>query len=181
MPDSRLPAIREHLEKHLKSRVNVLNFFKGPIHQLPDGFCVLEFEPNEKRNVWVYATCGMSCGDSIPIELFLLSPIQTADHVELLYAVAHFHLTGAPLDFSHTVNFGRPWLPDSKCDHGVISAIGSEIDSAEINGEEVQFLWLIPITEAEREFKKKHGFEALDEKFADAELACEDPLRKSVV
>jgi hypothetical protein len=178
---SRLSALRAHCEKHLKSPVKVLQFDKGPVSQLPEGFCVLEFEPSEKRSVWVYATCGMSCGEALPIEIFLFSPRQAPEHLELLYAIAHFHITGEELDFSHTVNFGRPWLPESNCEYGLLSAIGSDIDTLEIDGDEVQFLWLIPITEAEREYKKKHGFEALEEKFAGADMACEDPQRKSVV
>ncbi|MBX9950340.1 MAG: suppressor of fused domain protein [Candidatus Obscuribacterales bacterium] len=177
----RLSALKAHCEKHLKSPVKVLHFGKGPIDKMPEGFCVLEFEPSEKRNVWVYATCGMSCGDAIPIEIFMFSPRQASEHLELLYAIAHSHVTAEALDFSHTVNFGRPWLPESKCEYGLLSAIGSDIDTLEIDADEVQFLWLIPITEAEREYKKKHGFEALEEKFARADMACEDPQRKSVV
>jgi hypothetical protein len=45
----------------------------------------------------------------------------------------------------------------------------------------VQFLWLLPITKQEVEFKKKYGLEALEQKFDESAFNYLDPQRKSVV
>jgi suppressor of fused protein SUFU len=45
----------------------------------------------------------------------------------------------------------------------------------------VRCLWLIPITRAERDYKKENGLEALAELFERSGFAFMDPLRFSVV
>jgi hypothetical protein len=45
----------------------------------------------------------------------------------------------------------------------------------------VRLLWMIPITEAEVGFKKKHGLEALEEKFEAAQFNFLNPFRPSTV
>lgn len=45
----------------------------------------------------------------------------------------------------------------------------------------VRFLWLLPITRAEREFKKARGTGALKQRFEEAQLDVLDPRRASVV
>src|SRR5262245_31575846 len=91
-------------------------------HELPAAFAVLEFAPSSKRDMWTYATCGMSQpGDAYPLELHLFASSPARDLTELLTAVAHYHRTGNPLGIGHTVNFGRPWLPGSLCEFGLLS------------------------------------------------------------
>jgi hypothetical protein len=123
-------------------------------------------------------------GDADPIELHLFSPIKSEAHVELLTAVAHYHLTGEYLGLGHTVNFGRPWLPESECDHGLVSLPyldGPNLEWLNIEGRAIRFLWLIPITKAEVKFKRTQGLEALEEIFEATSFDYLDPLRKSVV
>jgi hypothetical protein len=156
---------------------------KGPIEELPDGFCVLEFSPGQGRSMWTYATCGMSIAiDERPIELHLFSPAQAEELVELLTIVAHYHRTGARLGLGHTVNFGRPWLPGSKCSFGLISLPyldGPDLEIARSRAfqHDVRCLWLIPITAREVEFKKQRGFQALEDLFQAASINYVDPLR----
>jgi hypothetical protein len=122
--------------------------------------------------------------DEAPLELHLLSPVATTEHVELLTAVAHYHRTGARLGLGHTVNFGRPWLPGSRCTHGLISLPyldGPDLEILSVDGKTVRFLWLIPITKEEVEFKKKNGLEALEARLEEANFAYGDPKRPSVV
>lgn len=45
----------------------------------------------------------------------------------------------------------------------------------------VRFLWLVPITERERAFKKTHGTEALEQRLEAAQFNYLDPERNSVV
>ena len=42
-------------------------------------------------------------------------------------------------------------------------------------------LWVLPITSAELEFKKKHGLEALERRFEESDLRYWDTARASVV
>lgn len=155
----------------------------GRIGELPDDFCVAEF-PREERDYWTYATVGMSQPeDEAGLEIFLLSPVQSPLHVETLSAIAHYHRTGKPLDLGHTVNFGRPWLPGSRCEYGLLSLPyleGPKLEYARIAGRDVRFLWLIPITKSEVELKKKHGLEALEARFDEAQFNYLDPNRPAV-
>ncbi len=179
---TRLQEMQNHYETAFESKPTACTFNKGPVQDFPEDFCVFEVPPCSKRDVWIYATCGMSFTDSDEIETFLLSPRQAPELVELLYIFAHFHLTGERLDAGHTVNFGRPWLAGSSCDHGLLSTMdGAKVERATIDEKEVHFLWLIPITEAERDYKIKFGLEALDELFVEKEVDCADALRASSV
>ena len=122
--------------------------------------------------------------DSEPIELHLFSPVESPAHVELLTAIAHYHRTAARLGVGHTVNFGRPWLPGSRCTHGLISLPyldGPTLELLSGNDVTVRFLWLIPITPRELEFKKERGLDALERRFEEAEFRYLDPRRESVV
>jgi len=135
--------------------------------------------------MWTYVTCGMSQpGDNSQIELHLFSPWQADELVELMVATAHFHRTGAALDVSHTVNFGRPWLPDSNCDQGLVSLPYLDGPSLEIfqrSEGPINFYWLLPITRSERDFKMANGVEALENRFDALEIDYGNPLRASSV
>lgn len=157
----------------------------GPVWDLPKGFHVRRFGPAGARPAWTYATVCMSQEeDESRLELHLLSRIETVEHVELLTIIAHYHRTGARLGLGHTVNFGRPWLPQSRCTYGLISLPyldGPKLEILDLGTMKVRFLWLIPVTEQEVEYKKKHGIEALEAKFEDAKFDYLDPYRDSVV
>lgn len=158
---------------------------KGPREELPEEFTVIEFPLSTVRSMWTYATAGMSQpGDDLPVELHLFSPKPSQSHVELLTAIAHYHRNEAQLGMGHTVNFGRPWMPGSLCDHGLISLPyldGPDLEILEIEDNTVHFLWLIPITRHELEFKKKNGLEALEKEFDKHNFNYLDPLRDDVV
>ena len=152
---------------------------------LPESFRVVRFAPAPGRRRWIYATSGMAKpGGSHSLELHLASPVESDDHVQLLAAIAHHHVTGPGLGLGHTVDFGTPWLPGSACDHGLISLPyldGPKLEEYRGPGGPLNCFWLIPITRAERKFKSQHGLEALERLFDAAGLQYLDPARPSVV
>lgn len=135
--------------------------------------------------MWTYATSGMSAvSDENPLELHLFAPREDDQLVELLTAVCHFHRHESFLHLGDTVNFGRPWLDDSLCEFGLISLPyldGPTLEWMEKDTFKVQFLWLIPITKAEREYKKRFGLEALEAKLEAASFDYLNPARPSAV
>ena len=161
-----------------------VGFVGGPTHALPDGFKILEFKPHRDRAMWTYATCGMSSeNDVFPVELHMFSPKKSGEPVEVLVATAHFHRTGSALCLGHTVNFGKPWIEQSPCDHGLISLPyldGPSLENLEVRNATVKCLWLIPITKSEVEFKKKHGLDALENRFDEMQFNYLDSMRNPV-
>lgn len=161
---------------------------RGPAAELPASFRVLVFEPTRERQLWVYATCGMSDppGDSA-IELHLFSPVEYSGHIELLTVVAHYHRTGHPLDaVGSTVYFGREWMPGSHLTYGLISRPYRDGHSLECLSDKndnriASCYWLLPITKSEREYKKQFGLEKLEALFDQHGLQYADPQRAPVV
>jgi hypothetical protein len=103
---------------------------------------------------------------------------------ELLVVTAHDHRTGKRLALGDTVNFGRPWVLGSLCDHGLISLPyldGPTLKWLTINGDETRFLWLIPITKLEVEFARENSLEALESRFQKQRFNYLDPQRQPVV
>ncbi len=126
----------------------------------------------------------MECHDK-PIEIHLFSLEKDESLVELLTSVAYYHMTSEnKLGLWHTVNFGHPWKPNSKCEFGLISLPyldGSELESLNIKDQLVKFYWLIPITHREIEYKKKYGVDKLEDRFELAQFNYLNPLRNSVI
>jgi hypothetical protein len=151
-----------------------------------DNFKVLEFSPTKNRDMWTYATCGMSTMDEeIPIELHIFSRKQDKKLVELLTVIAYYHRENN-LGLFHTVNFGESWQGNSKCTYGLISLPyldGPTLENLYLQpiDENLKFYWLIPIYENEVEYKKKYGIEKLENKFDETSFNYLDPNRNSVV
>lgn len=150
-----------------------------------DHFHVLRFAPADDE-LWIYASVGAwawSNGNRPGLEFVVATDHPTDRAVELL-AMASFYNRDIPLGVGHSVPHGGPWLPGSKCDHLLVSLPypwGPELEIAHVGERHVDFLWLLPITKAERNFKAKHGLEALEQRFEDAELAFWNASRDSVV
>lgn len=157
---------------------------EGPTHELPVGFGVLEVPPHGERPLWTYATCCMSeQGDEAPLELHLFSPRRADELVELLTVIAHYHRTGARVGLHHTVNFGRPWLEQSKATFGLVSLPyldGSKLEWLGEEGGSTRFLWLIPITERERDLKRDQGIEVLEQRMEASGFDYSSPERPSL-
>jgi|GraSoi_2013_40cm_1033754.scaffolds.fasta_scaffold02500_5 hypothetical protein len=177
--------IRSHWIQNWGDVPEIVEFSKGPIGDLPPEFRILRFSPNPKRSMWTYASVCMSQpADPNSIELHLFAPRLNDSIAELLVATVHYHRTGCRLALGDSVNFGRPWWGGSLCDHGLICLPyldGPRLESLELPGQRVRFLWLIPVTPAEVQYKRIHGLEALETKLEQANVSYVDPLRASVV
>jgi hypothetical protein len=162
----------------------------GPVHELPERFRVLEFEPGRDMRhwntaYWIYATrCMSEETDDLPIELHLFSPFRSEEPVELLTITAYYHRTGRKLGLGHTVNFGKPWIGRSACEFGLISLPyldGPALENMLLAAKIAKFYWLIPITEQERNYIKEHGLSVLEQKFEESNFNYADVSRCSVL
>lgn len=177
--------IKLHYSKVWEVEPKIYYFDKGPSNELPHNFRVLEFPPHKNRKMWAYATCCMSQEmDNLGLELHMFSSKKDTEIIELLTIVAHFHRTEHNLGLNHTVNFGRPWQDESKCNFGFISLPfidGPLLENMQYHSQTIKFYWLIPITKAEVEFKKENGTEALENAFEKANFNYLNPNRRSVI
>jgi Suppressor of fused protein (SUFU) len=177
--------IQKHYEKSWHATAVMQPFTCGPTHELPSDFSVLKFSPAASRREWIYATSSLSQeGDAKFLELHMRSESEDNSIVELLYAIAHFHRIGKNLDVGHTVNFGRPWIDGSKCDHGLVSlpyVDGPELEVLILRNRAINFYWIVPIYKIEVEFKKSNGLELLEKRFDEVGLSYANPHRAPVV
>jgi hypothetical protein len=177
-------VIDGHYTKNWGTPTTALRWNLGPINDLPSDFGVLL--GRRAVDMMAFATrCMSQPVDDERLELHVLCRPADAERtnlVEILTAVAHYHRTGRPLGLGHSMNFGRPWVAGSACSHGVVSIPYLDGPKLEwLTEPPVRFLWLIPVTPAEVEFKKARGMEALEERFEAAGFNCLDPRRASVV
>jgi hypothetical protein len=117
------------------------------------------------------------------LEFVLITPFEADRATELLAMNVHYH-RGGRLGLGHTVPIGEPWLPESLCDHWLISLpypYGPELQKCHVGDRHVDFVWLLPITESERDFKAIQGVDALEERFEAADLHYWDANRDSIV
>lgn len=175
-------SLFKHYVRNWHGQFKERHWLKGPHDELPEKFCVLEFAPSDADPMWRYATCCMSIvDDPDKVELHVFSTIQSEEIVELLTVVAHFHRTDGRLGVGHTVNFGRGWLENSLCEHGLISLPYLDGPNLEIEAHGINCYWLIPVTKAEVEYKKARCLEALEALFEKKHFNYLDPNRMSVV
>src|SRR5215475_11701236 len=146
-------AIRDHLTGFWpNSIVSEETWDRGPIQESVSGFRVLKLKPQTPERPVVYVTCG--CFISEPKEhtrheFFLISSNEQMQNVETLTMLADFHADKTlRLDVGSIVNIGRPWMPDSKCDHLLISLpypYGPKLEWLKLPDVCVRFLWALPI------------------------------------
>jgi len=104
-----------------------------------------------------------------------------------MHRLAHYaHRQDTWLGYWHTVE-GDPILPDSLLAPIVFVDPPFEPDNAlkerlSIEGEPVELLWVVPITEQELAYKLEFGTEALQERLVEREVpSVLDPGRRSAV
>jgi hypothetical protein len=177
--------LQRHLEEHWQVSAKQLLLQKGPLEKLDPSFRVLEFPPGPVHEMWIYSTIGMSLSNPDRlIELHVFSDKQDAGIVELLTACASYHRNDSLLGLYHTVNFGQPWQGTSACTYGYISLPyldGEALELFNFADSHLHNLWLIPITERERNFKMENGWEALEDAFENEALDYTNPKRRECI
>lgn len=180
-------ALEEHVRRYFGARqVAAFTWDAGPILSVNEHFRVLRIAPTKSDALWHYVSTGgwaATADQDHGMELILSTATETPRAVELLAMNAYFH-HGGRLGLGHTVPIGEPWLPGSSCDHLLISQpypFGPSLGQCHVGDRHVDFLWLLPITEQERDFKVEHGQEELERRFDAACLRYWEVERGSVV
>ncbi|MFR9775236.1 suppressor of fused domain protein [Micromonospora sp. MS34] len=192
--DHELPPSAVHLRDHLRGRfpdrtLAVLPPTAGPIHHRVPGFHIFRLAPAPREVGWLYVTAGLwdatqHHGHGLEFVLYAAEPSDR--HVETVTMTAYYHAAGGrqALDLGHTVPIGQPWLPRSRCDHLLVSLPylwEPDLEVCAFPEGHIRVLWLLPITKAEKVFRREHGLEALEQRLEDAGIDPTDPARASVV
>jgi hypothetical protein len=193
-PSSLTPAQRAviaHVTSFFADRsVEVSAFDEGPIRERVPGFAEICVPPDANNPLCVYVSCGV--WDAVHIEehgleFCLVAPERDHRHALLVAMNAYYHANpdvSFQLDVGHTVPLGEPWVPGSALDHLLVSQpypYGPEFEMCHWEQGHARILWLLPITESEREFRAEHGLEALEQRFDDAGLRYWDARRSPIV
>lgn len=180
-------AERAHVSGFIGGNPEDFTWTLGPIgDRIPD-FRVLRYAPSNRAEPWAYATVGAweaTPDDAHGLEFVLLSPTESAQHVELLAMVTNFHADPRyRLSVGRTINIGRPWLPRSEADHLLVSLpypYGPEFETCVVGERHIRYLWLVPITGAEARLVHERGLETLEQRLESRGVDIVDPRRRSV-
>lgn len=182
-------ALREHLERLFPDHeIACLPGISGPITERITDFRIFRVSPGERFPGWIYVSSGCwaaTATDGHGLEFALLAPSDEWVHLETITINAYYH-AGPPhqrLDVGHTVPIGRPWLDSSPCDHFLVSLpypLGRDFEICTWEQGHARILWLLPISETERDFKAIAGMEALETRLEEAEIDFLDPHRPLV-
>lgn len=178
-------AVSKHLSRSFDGHeMKVAPRALGRADQEFPGLRVFEIAPGPKFGLWVYASAGFGEGHASTghREFILVGPRKAPWLAQIVAMLGPYH-TERGLDIGHTVPLGEPWLPESSMDHLLLSApypFGSSLEWVEWGDLSVQFMWVLPIHDVERDFKVEHGQEALEQRFEDARIQYWDPLREPV-
>ncbi|PKQ25461.1 MAG: hypothetical protein CVT64_09650 [Actinobacteria bacterium HGW-Actinobacteria-4] len=180
-------AVRQHLRAFWPDRTHEeFSWPIGPIQENLPGFGVRRIAPSTAADPWVYVTIGASgasTGDGL--EFFLLSPTESASHVETLAMVANFHAdSDYRVSLGSSMEIGRPWIEGANADHLLVSLpypFGPTLEHCEAHGRHIQVLWLVPITAAESRYASERGLEALEQLLEQSGVDVISPNRSSVV
>jgi hypothetical protein len=179
-------ALEEHLAAFFAGHFReAFTWDRGPIATVQPRFRALRFSPGPRTSLWTYCSIGAwEVGSGARrVEFAYLSEVAAPRIVELLAMLTYYHSKHS-LAMGHSLPLGEPWLEGSTCDQLLISLpypLGPDFEHCEVEGIRYQLLWALPITAAEREFKKAHGLDALEQRLEETGAEYWDPARKSAV
>jgi len=185
---SKIGFTEESTQEFCKARESVYGRFFGDsenvFHEvipLVPHIDVYTYPPGYKgRSFYTLVTSGMSDlamtlpenakGFSSRVELIFYCSEPKPEYAELLRRFAHFpHDNNTWLGFWHTIPNGTPPMPFGKSDvldsflfmPTIVKPDSSLRDELELDGQQVSFLWLVPLSTPECNFKLQHGMNAL--------------------
>lgn len=180
-------ALYDHVQKYFAGRdIEVFVWAAGPMQRHNPHFRVLRVAPTAPGDTWTYVSVGgwaETPEQHIGLEFILCTAAEEERAVELVTMAAYYH-RGGKLNIGHTVPIGRPWLPGSGCTHLLVSLpypFGEDLRTSHVGERHVEFVWLLPITEAERDHKAAAGLEALESRFDEIGLRYWQVDRPSAV
>ena len=194
-PEGFLEARERHYEKFF-GRITRPVMHSADVKQVH--IDVYEFGPTQGRAYWTLVTSGMSderqldpedCAEGVSprAEILLYAAKPEAWMFSVLKGLAEMPFEDQTfLHWWHTVPNGMPMTsrPSLLTSFFFLPPCFESHDFTEmkLGGDRVDFLWMIPITEAERRFAAEHGSSELAKKFKDVHLApVVDESRQSVV
>lgn len=171
----------DHYEDFFGIEYQGVKLEDSPMFNIDPDFCIVKFPPTDDREIFVYATLGMSSDEaSAPVELYMYSATENDMLVEILTATALYHRNDANLAVTDTIDFGMPCYEGSKCTQGLLCP--PYIDGPEFEEcGNISCLWLLPITQQEADFKIASSMDSLEQKFSECELNFVDYFRDSCV
>lgn len=183
--DETYSALEEHFRDFFAGHeVSEAVWASGPIQRAIPRFRVLRFSPGSRGQLWVYISLGAwEARDDANIEFMIIAPEENPRYVELLAMTAFYHAERR-LGLGHTFPLGEPWVEGSRYHYMLVSlpyTFGPELEICEVGDKHIHLYWLLPITQAEREFKVENGLEALEDEFEKQELEYWRIDRESVV
>lgn len=194
-PDGFLEARERHYEQffgRLTEPVMHSTDFK-PVH-----VDIYQYAPTKQRGYWTLITGGMSdarqiepedCAEhmSTRAEIVMYAPQPQGWMFNVLKGLAEMPFDNDTcLHWWHTVPNGKPMTakPSLLTSYFFLPPYFEPQGFADfhLDGDRVDFLWMIPITEAERKYAIEHGSQELEQKMIAAELSpVLDEDRKSIV
>ena len=181
-----MQALENHYRTFFEGHAcDVFQWNIGPMASLAPTFRVMRFAPGPRSELWVYVSLGAHLlrTDGGKFEFAIFSQDESPRFVELLTMSAYYHRSQG-LDQGHTVPLGEPWVEGSSCDHYLVSLpypLGPDFEICCVDDQHIHTLWLLPITQAERDLKVKQGQETLEALFEDRGLEFWNLRRVSIV
>ena len=194
LPNRRPPSVHDGILEHYRSffgkdRIEEVHWTPGPIASLLPDLHIAKVRPKRAGGMWVFATIGAWRGtadDDHGIEFVAVARSEAASVLIRLGMVAFFH-AGPPenkLGVGHTAGMGEGWVDGSPLDALLVSLPylwGPKFQHCQLPSRHIQVLWLLPIYQAERDFARAHGLDALEQRFEDTSFDYLDPFRLCVV
>jgi hypothetical protein len=194
MTRRREPSVHDGILDHYRrfwGRARVEEVHWTPEHmasRLPD-FHIAKIRPPEPNGMWVFATIGAwraTAADDHGLEFVAVARSEAAAVLNRLAMTAYYH-AGPPenrLGVGHTVSIGEGWIDGSPLEALLVSLPylwGPKLEHCQLPDRHIQVVWLIPISEAERDYVRLNGVDALEQRFEDTSFDYLDPFRPSVV
>ena len=181
-------AMLAHIRKNWPSaKPSLMKWTIGGILTSIPEFLVCKIPPSEDYNSWVYISVGASKflnAQGEHLEFALVAPYDSAEHIETLAMVAHFHSDpNFRLELGSVVDIGHSWVENSKCDHLLLDLPyfkGANFENLVVDKHCVRVLWLVPISKSEYNYIEKNGIDAFQDVLEQQKIRVSDPFRDTL-